>query len=94
MRAALPFYGVESVPAREVLDDRQDRSVWTPAAPQVQPYALAAAFLHLSFSEGPANRPGLVMLQIDGLSLDQFKKSWFFDIQLDHPGAQGAAVKA
>lgn len=29
-------------------------------------------FLHLSISEGPANRPGLVMLQIDGLSLDQF----------------------
>ena len=29
-------------------------------------------FLHLSISEGPANRPGLVMVQIDGLSLDQF----------------------
>ena len=29
-------------------------------------------FLHLSTSEGPANRPGLVMLQIDGLSLEQF----------------------
>jgi len=29
-------------------------------------------FLHLSVSEGPANRPGLVMVQIDGLSLDQF----------------------
>jgi hypothetical protein len=29
-------------------------------------------FLHLSISEGPANRPGLVMLQIDGLSLEQF----------------------
>ena len=29
-------------------------------------------FLHLSVSEGPANRSGLVMLQIDGLSLDQF----------------------
>lgn len=32
-------------------------------------------FLHLSVSEGPANRPGLVMLQIDGLSLDQFKRA-------------------
>jgi len=29
-------------------------------------------FLHLSTSEGPANRPGLVMVQIDGLSLGQF----------------------
>ncbi|MDY0281520.1 MAG: endonuclease/exonuclease/phosphatase family protein [Salinivirgaceae bacterium] len=29
-------------------------------------------FLHLSTSEGPANRPGLVMVQIDGLSLEQF----------------------
>jgi endonuclease/exonuclease/phosphatase family metal-dependent hydrolase len=32
-------------------------------------------FLHLSVSEGPANRPGLVMLQIDGLSLDQFRRA-------------------
>jgi len=32
-------------------------------------------FLHLSISEGPANRPGLVMLQIDGLSLDQFNRA-------------------
>jgi len=32
-------------------------------------------FLHLSTSEGPANRPGLVMLQIDGLSLDQFNRA-------------------
>jgi len=32
-------------------------------------------FLHLSVSEGPANRPGLVMLQIDGLSLDQFNRA-------------------
>lgn len=32
-------------------------------------------FLHLSISEGPANRPGLVMLQIDGLSLDQFNSA-------------------
>lgn len=31
--------------------------------------------LHLSISEGPANRPGLVMLQIDGLSLDQFNRA-------------------
>ena len=32
-------------------------------------------FLRLSVSEGPANRPGLVMLQIDGLSLDQFNRA-------------------
>ncbi len=32
-------------------------------------------FLHLSISEGSANRPGLVMLQIDGLSLDQFNRA-------------------
>jgi len=33
---------------------------------------LLLRFLRLPISEGPANRPGLVMLQIDGLSLDQF----------------------
>ncbi len=33
---------------------------------------LLLRFLHLSVSEGPANRPGLVMVQIDGLSLEQF----------------------
>jgi len=31
--------------------------------------------LHLSVSDGPANRTGLVMLQIDGLSRDQFNRA-------------------
>jgi hypothetical protein len=31
--------------------------------------------LHLSVSKGPANRPGLVMLQIDRLPLDQFNRA-------------------
>lgn len=31
--------------------------------------------LHLSVSEGSPNRPGLLLLQIDGLSLNQFKRA-------------------
>lgn len=32
-------------------------------------------FLHLSVSEGSPNRPGLLLLQIDGLSQNQFKRA-------------------